>query len=65
MNHIAQTVDMYPYCIQMGKIEDVSNYWVDMQAPSNLRNVNNYLLDTLPGFEPIYLAYHSSRCHLS
>ncbi len=47
MNHIAQTADMYQYCVITGKPEGVERCWEDLPVPSGLEAMSRYLFETL------------------
>lgn len=47
LNHIAQTADMYLYCIQSGQVEGVSRSWEDLPVPANLHDMCHYLFIVL------------------
>ncbi len=47
LNHIAQTADMYLYCIQTGEPEGISSRWEDLPVPANLRDMSAYLFAVL------------------
>ncbi len=47
LNHIAQTADMYLYCIQTGEPEGASRRWEDLPVPANLRDMSDYLFAVL------------------
>jgi hypothetical protein len=47
MNHIAQTADMYLYCIKTGKPEGVDRRWEDLPVPSSLEAMSSYVSEVL------------------
>ena len=47
MNHIAQTADMYLYCIKNGKPEGIDRRWEDLPVPSSCTVMSNYCFDVL------------------
>ncbi len=47
LNHIAQTADMYLYCLQTGEPEGASRRWDDLPVPANLRDMSAYLFAVL------------------
>jgi hypothetical protein len=47
MNHIAQTADMYLYCIRTGKPEGVDRRWEDLPVPPNYVAMSCYIFDVL------------------
>ncbi len=47
MNHIAQTADMYLYCIQSGEAEGDGRCWEDLPVPSALSDMSGYLFAVL------------------
>ncbi len=49
LNHIAQTADMYLYCLQTGEPEGISRQWDDLPVPANLRDMSDYLFAILAG----------------
>jgi len=49
MNHIAQTADMYLYCIQTGKPEGVDRRWEDLPVPSDSQAMSSYIFEVLAG----------------
>jgi hypothetical protein len=49
MNHIAQTADMYLYCIKTGKPEGVDRRWEDLPVPSSREAMSRYLIEELTG----------------
>lgn len=49
MNHIAQTADMYLYCIKTGKAEGVERQWEDLPVPSSCEAMCSYIFEELAG----------------
>lgn len=47
MNHIAQTADMYLYCVKTGKPEGFDRRWDDLPVPSDYVAMCAYIFDTL------------------
>ncbi len=47
MNHIAQTADMYLYCIESRKPEGVDRCWDDLPVPSNCQEMSSYIFQVL------------------
>jgi hypothetical protein len=47
MNHVAQTADMYLYCIQAGKPEGVDRRWEDLPVPSDRQAMSRYIFEVL------------------
>jgi hypothetical protein len=49
MNHIAQTADMYLYCIKTEKPEGIERRWEDLPVPSSHEGMSRYIFDVLAG----------------
>lgn len=47
MNHIAQTGDMYLYCVKTGKPEGVDRRWDDLPVFSNCKAMRDYIFKGL------------------
>jgi len=47
INHIAQTADMYLFCIQSEKAEGIERTWDDLPVPSNFAMACKYLDEVL------------------
>jgi hypothetical protein len=47
MNHIAQTADMYLYCIKTGKPEGVDRRWEDLPVPSSREAMSHNIIEVL------------------
>jgi hypothetical protein len=47
MNHIAQTADMYLYCIKTGKPEGEDRRWEDLPVPSSCEAMSRYIFEVL------------------
>lgn len=47
MNHIAQTAEMYLYCIKAGKPEGRDRSWDDLPVPSDLVAMRDYIYHAL------------------
>jgi hypothetical protein len=47
MNHIAQTGDMYLYCVKTGKPEGVERRWDDLPVSPDYEQMRVYLLQVL------------------
>jgi aminoglycoside 6-adenylyltransferase len=47
MNHIAQTADMYLYCIKTGKPEGIERRWDDLPIPPNCEAMKRYIFGEL------------------
>ncbi len=47
LNHVAQTADVYLYCIQSGKPEGVDRRWEDLPVPSTLEAMSRYAFEVL------------------
>jgi len=47
MNHIAQTADMYLYCVKSGQPEGVERSWDDLPVPSSYEAMRSYIIDVL------------------
>jgi hypothetical protein len=47
LNHIAQTADMYVYCIRSGQPEGVERAWDDLPVPGTLPEARAYLSASL------------------
>jgi hypothetical protein len=47
MNHIAQTADMYLYCVKTGKPEGVERRWEDLPVPSSCEAMSSYIFQVL------------------
>ena len=47
MCHIAQTADMYLYCVLTGKPEGVERHWEDLPVHSGLEAMSRYLFEVL------------------
>jgi DinB superfamily len=47
MNHVAQTADMYLYCVRTGRPEGVERRWDDLPVPSDYQAMSNYIVQVL------------------
>jgi hypothetical protein len=47
MNHIAQTADMYLYCIKTGKPEGIDRRWEDLPIPPSCEAMSSYISEVL------------------
>jgi hypothetical protein len=47
MNHIAQTADMYLYCIESEKPEGIDRSWDDLPVPSNRMEMAEYIFEVI------------------
>jgi hypothetical protein len=47
MNHVAQTADMYLYCIKSRKPEGIERRWEDLPVPPNDQAMRHYLFEVL------------------
>jgi hypothetical protein len=47
MNHVAQTADMYLYCVRTGKPEGVDRRWEDLPVQSNYEAMRDYIFEAL------------------
>ena len=47
MNHVAQTADMYLYCIKTGKPEGVDRRWEDLPILSGCEAMSSYISEVL------------------
>jgi hypothetical protein len=47
MNHVAQTADMYLYCVKTGKPEGVDRGWGDLPVPSDYQAMSAYIVEVL------------------
>ena len=47
MNHLAQTGDMYLYCVKTGKREGVDRKWDDLPVYSNRERMKQYIIQVL------------------
>ena len=47
MNHIAQSGDMYLYCVKTGKPEGIERYWDDLPVPSTLEQMSQYIFQVI------------------
>ncbi len=47
MNHVAQTGDMYLYCVKTGKPEGVERRWEDLPVPSSFEAMGDYIFEVL------------------
>ena len=47
MNHVAQTADMYLYCVVSGKPEGIERHWEDLPVPPGLEAMKSYLFEVL------------------
>jgi len=43
MNHVAQTADMYLYCLKTGKPEGLDRRWEDLPVPSSVGAMSSYI----------------------
>lgn len=55
MNHIAQTADMYLYCVKTGKPEGMDRRWEDLPVPSCSEAMSAYIFKELSEAR-VYLA---------
>jgi hypothetical protein len=60
MNHVAQTGDMYLYCVKTGKPEGVDRRWEDLPVPSSFEAMGAYIFEVLADVRA-YLASGSER----
>ncbi len=65
MNHVAQTADMYLYCIQSGEAEGVGRRWEDLPVPSNLCDMSGYLFAILFRVRDYLLGIQEEQVHLA
>lgn len=47
MNHVAQTAEMYLYCIKTGQPEGLEKHWEDLPVPASFDAMRDYLFRTL------------------
>jgi hypothetical protein len=63
MNHIAQTADMYLYCIKTGKPEGEELAWDDLPVYSNLSAMRDYVFRALHAAKDYLLALEDREIH--
>jgi hypothetical protein len=63
MNHIAQTADMYLYCIKTGKPEGVDRRWEDLPVPSSCEAMSSYIFEVLTGVREYLVSIPEEYIH--
>lgn len=63
MNHIAQTADMYLYCIKTGKPEGVDRRWEDLPVPSSCKAMSSYILTALTSVREYLISIPDEYIH--
>ncbi len=64
MNHVAQTADMYLYCIKTGQAEGVERTWDDLPVFPHVAAVKQYLDETLAAVHNYLVAIPSRQINL-
>jgi hypothetical protein len=63
MNHIAQTADMYLYCIESGKPEGYEKSWEDLPIPSNRKEMVKYVFEVIGKVRAYLLSIPKEEIH--
>jgi len=61
MNHMAQTADMYLYCVQTGIPEGVDRSWDDLPVPANREAMAEYIVQALASVREYLLSVPQRR----
>ncbi len=61
MNHVAQSADMYLYCIESAKPEGVDRKWEDLPVPPNRYEMGRYIYAVLARARDYLLAIPEER----
>jgi hypothetical protein len=64
LNHIAQTGDMYLYCVETGKPEGIERFWDDLPVYPYYERMRNYTLQVLDKTQDYLDSIHEDEINL-
>jgi hypothetical protein len=63
MNHVAQTAEMYLYCVKTGKPEGVERRWEDLPVPASCEAMTGYIFEVLADVRDYLVSLPENHIH--